>query len=259
MQMIESTDCRIAVRSEGPKAAPVLLMAHGLGLDSGAFDPVVPPLGRVLRVVRYDARGHGASEVPPAPYPMGRIVGDAEAVCEGLGLRDVTFLGHGMGGLAAIGLAVKRPELVRALVLSNTAARIGTGAVWDRRIDAVRARGPEDLAGDTAARWFAPGFTDTADWAARLAATPPEGYVGHAAALAGADLREVASGLRLPVLCIAGSHDRETPPDLVRETADTIPGARFALLRRAGHLPFVDHPEAFTAAVAGFLSEIETL
>ena len=74
---------------------------------------------------------------------------------------------------------------------------------------------------------------------------------------AGADLREEARILQVPTLCIACSHDKSTPPDLVRETADTIPEARFVLLRRAGHLPCIDHPEAFGAAITGFLAEIE--
>ncbi len=256
VRVIEANGIRIATRSDGPGDGPVLLMAHALGLDHRVFDAVLPHLPAGLRIVRYDARGHGATEVPDPPYRMGRLIGDAEAVCDALGLRDVVMLGLSMGGLTALGLAVKRPDLVRALVLSNTAPRIGNAAVWQDRIAAIEAGGIGAIVGPTLDRWFAPDFPGRAAWGDRLRATPVAGYLGTCAALAQADLREVASGLALPALCIAGSHDGSTPPDLVREMADTIPQAEFVLLRRAGHLPCVDHPEAHGAAIAGFLSEI---
>ena len=257
MDMIDSGGVRIAVRSDGPEDGPVLLMAHALGLDHRAFDAVLPYLPGGMRVVRYDARGHGASDTPDGAYSMGRIVGDAEAVCKAMGLRRVNFVGLSMGGLTGIGLAVKRPELLRSLILSNTAARIATRSVWDERIAAVTAGGMDAIVAPTLDRWFAPDFPDRAIWGDKLRQARVAGYAGTCAALGSADMREVASVLQVPTLCIAGSHDGSTPPDLVRETADTIPEATFVLLRRAGHVPCVDHPEAYGAAISGFLAELE--
>lgn len=255
-RFIDAGGLRVAVRLDGARDGPALVLAHGLGLDASVFDAALPHLPQDLRIVRYDARGHGASAVTAPPYGMGRLVRDAEAVCDGLGLGEIVFAGHGLGGLTGIGLAVKRPGIMRALVLSNTAAKIGTAATWASRIAQIEGGGLTDLAEADTARWFAPGHPARAGVASRLAAGDPAGHAGAAGALAGADLREVASGLALPTLCIAGSHDGAVPPDLVRETARTIPGAEFVLLRRAGHLPFIDHPEAFAAAIAGFLFEI---
>ena len=257
MQTVDNNGVAIAVHSSGPKDAPALLTAHALGFDHRIFDAALPHLPMGMRIVRYDARGHGASDTPPGPYTLRQMVSDARAVCTALDLTDVAVAGVSMGGLTALGLALRHPELVRALVLSNTAARIGTGAHWDRRIAEVQSQGLDAIAQPSLDRWFAPGFADRELWGNRLRAARPDAYVASCAAIAGADLREEARILQVPTLCIACSHDKSTPPDLVRETADTIPEARFVLLRRAGHLPCIDHPEAFGAAITGFLAEIE--
>ena len=89
-----------------------------------------------------------------------------------------------------------------------------------------------------------------------VARQPAEGYAGACAAISGTDFYTPTSGLRLPCLGIAGSDDGSTPPDLVRETVDLIPGARFELMRRAAHLAPVEQPEAYAALLSGFLKDI---
>jgi 3-oxoadipate enol-lactonase len=108
-------------------------------------------------------------------------------------------------------------------------------------------------------RWFGRRWREAPQMpAARamLLSTPAEGWAGCAAAIAGTDFYETTATLRLPTLAIAGANDGSTPPDLVRETADLIPGARFALIRGAGHLPCLERPDDYAAALAGFLKEI---
>ena len=89
-----------------------------------------------------------------------------------------------------------------------------------------------------------------------LTGTNPDGWAGSAAAIAGTDFYTTTATLRLPTLAIAGANDGTTPPDLVRETADLIPGHRFALMRGAGHLPMVEKPAEYAALLDTFLSEI---
>lgn len=250
-------DVRLNWRDEGDAQGAPVVFAHALGLDLTIWDRVLPLLPKGLRLIRYDLRGHGASEVPPGPYSMGALVRDAEALLDRLKVRDCVFVGLSVGGLIAQGLAVKRLDQVRALVLSNTAAKIGTRTIWDERVAAVRAGGVAALADGVLARWFPPAFRDSAEgghWRARLLACPAEGYAGTAAAIGGADFLTPTSGLRLPVLAIAGSEDGSTPPDLVRELAGLVPGAGFRLIRGAGHLPPIDRPEAFAAALGEFLA-----
>ena len=222
------------------------------GLDLTLWDQVIALMPAGLRLIRYDLRGHGQSDVPMPPYAMGALVRDAEALLDQIGVRDAVFVGLSAGGLVAQGLAVKRLDLVRGLVLSNTAAKIGTQAIWNDRARAVQEGGVAAVADTIMARWFSRAAQESETgqiWRGRLLACPVDGYAGVAAAIGGTDFITPTSGLRLPTLCIAGTEDGSTPPDLVRELAELIPGSRFQLIRGAGHLPPVDRPEAFAEAL----------
>lgn len=247
---------RLHVREEGdPDGSPVVF-ANSLGTDLRLWDALLPLLPPGHRYIRYDKRGHGRSDVPPAPYAMGTLISDAETILDHLDIVSCTFVGLSIGGLIAQGLAVKRPDLVARMVLSNTAARIGTDALWDERIATVLREGLEPLADGVMDRWFGRDFRATDSfplWRARFTETPPEGYAGCCAAIRGTDFYTTTASLRLPTLAIAGSEDGATPPDLVRETAALIPGARFEIIPRAGHLPCVENPAAYAALLGSFL------
>jgi 3-oxoadipate enol-lactonase len=258
---IDRGGVRLFARVDGeqdPKA-PTVVFANSLGTNLHLWDLILPYLPKGLRIIRMDKRGHGKSDVPPAPYTMGALVSDAEAVCDAFEVRNAVFVGLSVGGLIAQGLAVKRLDIIRALVLSNTAAKIGNKKLWQDRIDGVRAGGLESLADGVMERWFSKEFRATpelAKWRAHLVATADEGYIGVSAAIAGTDFYTPTSGLRLPTLGIAGSEDGATPPDLVRETIDLIPGSRFELMRKVGHLPCVEAPEAYAGLLSDFLKQV---
>ena len=247
---------RLHLREDGdPGGAPVVF-ANSLGTDLRLWDAVLPLLPPGYRFIRYDKRGHGRSDVPEGPYQMGTVVSDAEAILEALDVTACTFVGLSIGGMIAQGLAVKRPDLVSRLVLSNTAAKIGTDALWDERIAAVRAGGLEPMADGVMARWFGRDFRESDAlplWRARFCETPAEGYAGCCAAIRRSDFYAATATLRLPTLAIAGSEDGATPPDLVRETAALIPGSRFEIIPRAGHLPCVEDPAAYAEILGAFL------
>ncbi len=259
MQIAELDDVRLHYRIDGdPEGAPVVF-ANSLGTDLRLWDAVLPRLPKGLKFIRYDKRGHGLSSLPRAPYSMGSLVRDAEALLDHLDVRDCVFVGLSIGGMIAQGLAVKRLDLVRAVVLSNTGAKIGTTEMWDERIAAVQEKGIEPMADGIMERWFSKGFRATPElelWRNMLTRQPAEGYAGCSAAISGTDFYTPTSGLRLPALGIAGSEDGSTPPDLVRETVELIPGSRFHLIRKAGHLPCVEQPEEYAEVLTAFLREI---
>lgn len=256
MEIAELDGIRLHYRVDGdPDGAPVVF-ANSLGTDLRLWDAVLPHLPRGLKLVRYDKRGHGLSDCPRGPYSMGALVSEAAALMDHLGLRETVFVGLSIGGMIAQGLASKRPDLVRAMVLSNTAAKIGTREMWDERVAKVEAGGIAALADPVLERWFSAPFRESAEfhgWRNMLLRQPAEGYAGCSQAISGTDFYASTAALRLPVLGIAGSEDGSTPPDLVRETTELVPGSSFELIRGAGHLPCVEKPEEFAALLTGFL------
>ena len=258
MQTLDLKDVRLHYADEGDPSGAPLLFANALGTDLRLWDKVLPLLPAGLRLIRYDKRGHGLSSCPPAPYTMDALVNDAERLLDHLKVRDCVFVGLSIGGMIAQGLAAKRPDLVRAMVLSNTAAKIGTQAMWAERIADVRKGGIEALADAVMQRWFSRAFRQTSElraWRTMLTRQPAEGYIGCAAAISGTDYQTSTAKLTLPTLAIAGSADGATPPDLVRQTADLVKGARFHLIRGAGHLPCVEKPGEYAEVLYEFLKE----
>ncbi|WP_171131638.1 MULTISPECIES: 3-oxoadipate enol-lactonase [unclassified Ruegeria] len=259
MQLAALGDVSLHYRVDGPSDGPTVVFANSLGTDLRLWDPILPYLPGYLRLIRFDKRGHGLSSLPKGPYAMGALVRDTERLLDLLDVKDCVFVGLSIGGMIAQGLAVKRLDLIRAMVLSNTAAKIATPAIWQTRIDDAREGGIEALADGTMERWFTKEFRSTQQlelWRNMMIRQPLEGYLGCCAAISGTDFYTPTSGLRLPTLGIAGSEDGSTPPDLVRETIDLIPGSRFELMRRAGHLPCVERPEEYATLLTGFLKEI---
>ena len=259
MQFAQFDDIGLHYRVEGdPDGAPIVF-ANSLGTDLRIWDRVVERLPAGLRIIRYDKRGHGLSTCVPAPYKMGQLITDAERLLDRLEVRDAVFVGLSIGGMIAQGLAVKRLDQIRAMVLSNTAAKMGTAEMWEDRIAAIRAGGLEAMADGIMERWFSKSFRAGPELDLRrnmLVRQPVEGYLGCCAAIAGTDFYTPTSGLTLPTLAIAGSEDGSSPPDLVRETAELIRGSQFELIRGAGHLPCIEAPDRYAEVLTTFLTEI---
>lgn len=259
MKIADLGTVKLHYREDGDPAGPPVVFINSLGTDLRLWDPVLPLLPGGLRFIRYDMRGHGLSDCPEAPYSMGALITDAERLMDHLGVTEAVVVGISIGGMIAQGLAVKRLDLVRGMVISNTAVKIGTRAMWDERIAGVRAGGIEALADAILERWFSKAFRASpqiALWRNMLVRQPAEGYIGCAAAVSHTDFYTPTSDLSLPALAIAGSEDGSTPPDLVRETADLIKGSRFHLVRGAGHLPCVEKPEEYAETLTTFFREI---
>ncbi len=259
MKIFDTGDVRLHYRCDGPADGVPVVFANSLGTDMRLWDPILPLLPEGLRIIRFDKRGHGLSSIPPAPYSMGALITDTERLLDHLKVRDCLFVGLSIGGMIAQGLAVKRLDLVRAMVLSNTAAKIGTPDIWAERIAAVEKGGIESLADAVMTRWFSKDFASSSEielWRNMLVQQSDAGYAGCSAAISGTDFYTPTSGLRLPVLGIAGTEDGSTPPDLVRETVDLIPGSSFHLIRKAGHLPCVERPEEYAQVLTQFMRDV---
>lgn len=255
MTLVWLDDLRLNAELSGPANAPPLVLIHGLGLDHRLWDALLPHLR--TRTLRLDLRGHGDSDTPAPPYAMGTLIRDVERLMTHFAFKDAVVLGAGEGGLIAQGLAAKRLDLVRAMVLTGSATRFANPAVWETRLARLRDKGPDldaECAQILGPRWQA--SSALAPTRAMLDLTRPEGWQGLAAASATADFYQTTATLKLPTLILAGADDRKTPPDLQLELADLVAGSQFQLLRGGSHLSMLTHPDAFAEALFGFLTRI---
>lgn len=237
---------------------PVVVFSNSLGTDLRIWDDVVTRLGGRYRMLRYDKRGHGLSQATAAPYSLVDHVEDLTALLDHLAIARVAVVGLSVGGLIAQGLAARHPDLVAALVLSNTAHKIGTEQSWNSRIETVRKDGIAAIVDTVMKLWFTAAFRapENAAFAGcrtMLLRSPVEGYVGTCAAVRDADLTESTRAISVPTLCIAGDQDGSTPADLVRSMADLIKGSQFRVIADAGHIPCVEQPAAVADLIGGFL------
>ena len=210
-----------------------------------------------MRIIRYDKRGHGLSAFPGGPFSIDDLASDLAGLLDHLGVRDAVIVGLSVGGMIAQALAAARPDLVRGLVLCDTAHKIGPPDIWETRIQAISQGGIAAISEAVLERWFSADFRasrpdDLALWRAMLTRTPVEGYLATCMAIRDADLTEATAGLQLPVTCVVGSEDGATPPALVKSTAELI-GADFVEIEGAGHLPCVETPKTLAEIIDDFL------
>lgn len=246
--------------SGGAAGSPALVCVNSLGTDLRIWDDLVPYFADRFQVIRYDLRGHGLTDATLGPYAIEGLAADLARLLDRLAVRDALICGLSIGGMVAQRLATAHPELVRGLVLMDTAHKIGTAESWQQRIDAITAGGIASIADAILERWFAPSFhaqraEALAGYRNMLTRTPVEGYLACCAAIRDADLTANAARIGQPCLCLVGDADGATPPALVRELAGLIPGARFALLAEAGHLPCVEQPLAVAHVMRRFIEE----
>ncbi len=250
---------RLHAELAGPEHAPVVVLANSLGTTTAIWDDQLPALCEHCRVVRYDLRGHGGSEVPAGPYSIDELGGDLLGLLDDLGLARVSLAGLSLGGMVAMWLAAHAPARVDRLVLCCTSARIEPASLWTGRAARVRAHGTASIAEELVARWFTPGFRrraprSVARVAAMLAATPAEGYAGCCEAIATMDLRADLQAIRAPTLVVAGADDPATPPSHARVIAAGIRGARLQVVADAAHLANVEQPWQVTGLLTDHLT-----
>ena len=245
-------------RDENPGKERTFVFVNSLGTDLRIWDEVVAHWAGESRVLRYDLRGHGLSDAPPAPYSIHDHVGDLAALLDANEVSGAIIVGLSVGGMIAQALAAEHPNLASLLVLCDTAHKIGTPEMWNARIEAVRTNGLTSIADAVVERWFSTAFrrarpADLAGYRNMLTRTPADGYVGTCATLRDTDLTATASRLTQPTLCLVGEEDGATPPALVGSLSELIPNAAFKTIPSAGHLPCIEQPKVLAGWIETFV------
>jgi 3-oxoadipate enol-lactonase len=252
---------QLRVALQGADAGAPIVMAHALGLDLSMWDGLAAELGKQHPVLRYDHRGHGGSAVPAGPYALDDLVDDAARLIREWGRGPVVFIGLSMGGMVAQGLAIRHPELVKRVVLANTAAQYpdAAKAAWTQRIAAVQQGGMAAVADMVVQRYLHEGFRNANPGVARalreqILRCDAAGYVASCYAVMSVDWLEHLQKLHCPALVIAGAHDVGATPAMAQAIAQAIPGATLKVFDDASHLSVAEQPQAFAEAVKAFIA-----
>jgi 3-oxoadipate enol-lactonase len=252
------TNARLHSVVDGPESAPVLVLGPSLGTDVGLFDAQAEAFAGTHRVVRYDLRGHGGSEVVPGTCTIADLAADVLGLLDDLDVERFSYAGVSIGGAIGQQLALTVPDRLEKLVIIASAAQFADPPSWPVRAAQVREQGTAVLAPSRTGTWF------TAAWAEEhpaeaerlvqmLRETPDEGYAACCEAIGTFDVRDRLGEIRTPTLVIAGEEDPATTVEMVRLIADGIAGSTFRTVPGAGHLPNATHPDVVNDAIAAFL------
>lgn len=238
---------------------PIVLL-HSLLADRTSFEPLAALLARTHRVIMLDLPGFGGSH--PVAGGLEAVADRTAEAIRGLKLEQKPIvLGNGYGGFVALLTAIRHPQLAERLVLADCGAAFSEpGRQAFRNMSAAAgAKGLAAIADVAMRRLFAPEFQAAnpqliEQRRARFLAVHPETFHEACAALAALDLREQARGVKVPVLVLVGEQDEATPPAMARELAELLPDARFVLLPGCAHVPQLQAPQQFLAAVCEFVT-----
>ncbi len=256
---VQTATIRSAYSLEGPETAPVVVFSHCLAGNRTLWAPQMDALKKDYRVVSYDIRGHGESEVVPAPYSMSELAQDTIALLDALDLDRVHFVGLSLGGMIGQVLGAMYPERFMSLALCDTTEAIPADGAheWDKRAETARRQGMAPLAEANLERWLSPAFRaerpeETQRIRDMVQTTPVEGFAGCCAAIKGFDFSERLSSVTVPSLLLHGEQDGLMPRDKAEAMARRMPRARVATLTEALHLSNIEQSEAFVRELLAF-------
>jgi 3-oxoadipate enol-lactonase/4-carboxymuconolactone decarboxylase len=236
----------LPVRSQSA-VARLIVLGPSLGTTSALWDVVAFGLSETYRVLRFDLPGHGFSPVASEPFSVSDVASAVLDLVDSIGGGSFYYAGDSMGGAVGLTLAAEHPDRVLGVVAFDATVNFGGPEGWHARARQVRGSGTASLVSLSTTRWFAPDYLerDPGPGAAaldRLLEVDDESYALCCEALAEFDFTKAAAAVQVPVLCVVGELDIATTPADVDALAALIPGAGYAVIAGAGHLPVMERP-----------------
>ena len=256
---IKANGITINYEIDGAQGLPWLVFSNSLATSLSMWDEQAAALKYSFRVLRYDQRGHGGTDAPAGRYAFDTLLDDALGLLDALSIGKANFAGLSMGGATALGLAERHPDRFEHIIVCDSPCQSTpqSSQQWEERIAVAQNDGMAALVEPTIARWFPPDivaqnppYLDSVR--AMIGATPVNGFIGCAAALAAHDYVSAIATVKCPVLFMSGEKDAATPA--VRKLAEKLPGARYFELLGAGHICNMDRSWDFTQTVRDFLT-----
>jgi 3-oxoadipate enol-lactonase len=257
MMYADHDGVRIAYRVDGPEGAPAIVLSNSMGCTMAMWEPQIAALTERYRVIRYDRRGHGASDAPDGDYTIALLAEEAIAVVDAAGVDKAHWCGLSIGAMTGLWLATHNPERIGRLVAASCAVHMPPADIWNGRIRMAKSRGTAPLAEPTMKLWFTDAFrAENPDAVERVradfATTATEGFCGCCAAMRDMDQRKTIRAISQPVLVIAGSDDTGTTATDAAAIIARVPDAR-GLILKASHILNVERAANFNRALLDFL------
>lgn len=257
---IHANGIRIHYELEGPPSAPVITLSHSLATNLSMWESQMEMLLPSHRVLRYDTRGHGGTDVPQGPYSLELLAADVGSLLQALGIEKCDFMGISMGGMIGQQLALQSPEVIKRLILCDTSSQVPQESwpIWDERIWIAETKGMEPHVQPTLERWFTPAFRKRHPElmeriGSMIRATDPTGYVGCSLAIRNLNLTDQIHRIKAPTLIIVGEDDPGTPLSAAQTLQESIKDSQLVVLKSASHLSNIEQSRNFNDAVLSFL------
>lgn len=233
-----------------------LMLSNSLGTNLSMWEDNIDVLSHQFNILRYDKRGHGESSIDQDKVSIAELGNDVIELLDYLKLDKVYFCGLSISGLTGQWLGINYPTRFEKIIISNTAAKIGTEEGWAARVKQVTENGLESILIGTAERWFTPEYrAKNPDKVQKILldfkANSLQGYTACCYAVADADFREQLHNLEVPLLIIAGTKDEVTTLADGKFIQKRTPIASLVTLD-AAHLSNMEHPEEFAKHIIHF-------
>lgn len=261
IQFIRVTEnISLAVAAAPASEKPPIILSNSIGASLEMWDELSARLSDRFRIIRYDTRGHGRSQISDEPITIATLGEDVVAILDTLKIPNAVLCGLSLGGLTAQWLAINHPDRFLGIVLANTAASFPPATMWHDRAKAVRESGMTSLVPATLDRWFTKSFQEKnparmAEIATMIASTSTVGYARCCEILAATDLLTELGAIKAPVNIICGRHDASTTPARGEEMANAIPNASMQILESA-HISSIEAADEFANLLDKFLASL---
>lgn len=266
MPTIEVNGAELYYEDQG-SGDETILFAHGLVFDHRMYAAQVAHFRDRYRCVTFDFRGQGKSQVTAGGYDMDTLAADTAELVDALELAPCHFVGTSMGGFVGLRLALRRPELLRSLVLLDSSAEseprenvlryramqfavrwLGLRAVVGRLMPVMFGRDNlADPAREADRRYWRELMLDNDRTGISRAAG---GVIGRQGVI------DEIDAIRVPTLVAVGEQDAATVPEKSRRMHERIPGSTFVAIPGAGHMPSLEQPARVNAIIGDFLASL---
>lgn len=260
-KFINANQIQMAYQIDGPEDGPPVFLSNSLMSSLEMWDDNIGALTDRYRVIRYDTRGHGQSEVTAGPYSIGLLGQDLIGLMDALQIQKAHLVGLSMGGMICQYVGAHFPERVLSLGLCDTASEMPPRSLWEERFSIAKTAGIAGLVDGTIKRWFLEGFINQEPQkidAVRkmILATPVDGYMACGSAVRDMAQSTMLLKIKAPTMVLVGKQDPACTLDQATVLHRLIPQSSLKVIDQAAHLSNIEKPQEFNAYLRGFLDSV---